>query len=111
MQHDLDTQALAVLPRSRALAANSLSDSAPQPTQFGDSQILADVLSIHEYERQRFAQELHDSAGQLLVALQLSVAHLKRVEGHSNYEALIEDIQGTVRLIDQEIRSMAFLSY
>ena len=33
-------------------------------------------LRIHEYERQRMGQELHDSAGQLLVALQLSVARL-----------------------------------
>lgn len=56
-------------------------------------------------------QELHDSAGQLVVALQLSLAHLKRVQGDSDLESLMDEIQETVMLIDQEIRSLSFLHY
>jgi two-component system, NarL family, sensor kinase len=71
---------------------------------------LADhVLSIHEYERRRIGQELHDSAGQLLVSLQLSVARLGRSEEAHGRENLIGEIQDTVRKIDSEIRALAFL--
>ena len=73
--------------------------------------LLDEMLKIHEYERQRLGQELHDSAGQLVVALQLSIAQLKILEEHSGHEDLIEDIQDTVRQIDREIRSLAFLHY
>jgi two-component system, NarL family, sensor kinase len=70
-----------------------------------------EVLRIHEYERQRLGQELHDSAGQLLISLQLSVAHLRRVETDGTHEDLIEEIQDTVARIEREIRSLAFLHY
>ena len=40
--------------------------------------MLDELLRFHEYERERIGQELHDSAGQLLVAFQLSVAHFGR---------------------------------
>lgn len=76
-----------------------------------DSGTVDEQLRIHEYERQRMGQELHDSAGQLLVSLQFSVAHLKRVEAGSGHDSLLEEIQETVRQIDQEIRSLAFLHY
>jgi signal transduction histidine kinase len=75
------------------------------------AKLIDEMLKIHEYERQRLGQELHDSAGQLVVALQLSIAHLKILEEHSGHEDLIEDIQNTVRQIDGEIRSLAFLHY
>ena len=70
-----------------------------------------DLLTIHEYERQRMGQELHDSAGQLLVSLQLSVARLRAVEEDCGHDSLIEEIQETVRQIDREIRALAFLHY
>ena len=38
---------------------------------------LDQLLLVHDYERRRMGQELHDAAGQLLVSLQLSVAHLR----------------------------------
>ena len=72
---------------------------------------LEDVLRIHEYERQRLGQELHDSAGQLLIALELSILHLKRVEKDCDHANLIDEIQDSARRIDQEIRSLAFLHY
>lgn len=83
----------------------------PDGSDLTRAKLLDEMLKIHEYERQRLGQELHDSAGQLVVALQLSIAHLKILEEHSGHEDLIEDIQDTVRQIDREIRSLAFLHY
>ena len=73
--------------------------------------VFDEFLKVHEYERQRLGQELHDSAGQLLCALHLSVAHLRNLEPNSEHEGLIDEIQDTVRQIDKEIRSLAFLNY
>ncbi len=75
------------------------------------SMLAAQLLEIHEYERQRMGQELHDSAGQLLVSLQLSVARLRTIRQDCNRDSLIDEIQDTVRQIDQEIRALAFLHY
>lgn len=73
--------------------------------------LIDDVIKIHEYERQRIGQELHDSAGQLLVALKLSVARLRDIEGSGVQADLIREIEETVREMDREIRSLAFLHY
>lgn len=75
------------------------------------SNAMEDLLGLHEYERQRFGQDLHDSAGQLLVSLQLSVAHLLAVETDHRHDVLLHEINDTVRLIDREIRALAFLNY
>jgi signal transduction histidine kinase len=109
-------------PRDRRVEAESTSAAGSPDPLFGWSigpdgfdltraKLLDEMLKIHEYERQRLGQELHDSAGQLVVALQLSIAHLKILEEHSGHEDLVEDIQDTVRQIDREIRSLAFLHY
>jgi signal transduction histidine kinase len=71
---------------------------------------LEQLFKIHEYERCRMGQELHDSAGQLLVSLQLSVAHLRAVH-NCDHDGLIDEIQHIVSQIDREIRSLAFLHY
>jgi signal transduction histidine kinase len=73
--------------------------------------LVGQLLEIHEYERQRMGQELHDSAGQLLVSLQLSVARLRAINQNCNPDSLIDEIQDTVRQIDQEIRALAFLHH
>jgi len=80
---------------------------APSP----DGPDLDEVLQIHEYERQRLGQELHDSSGQLLVSLQLSVAHLRVVEENSGHDDIFDEIQDTLGKIHQQIRSLAFLHY
>lgn len=104
----------AIFPKSTGDSPLTLVDSpherAAGPTVAEGDQ-LDSLLRIHEYERQRLGQELHDSAGQLVVALQLSVAHLKRVEADHQHDDLIDEIQDTVRLIDREIRSVAYLHY
>lgn len=75
------------------------------------AQILNELLRLRDDERQRIGQELHDSAGQLLVSLQLSVACLRGAEQNGAHENLIDEIHETARLIGQEIRSLAFLNH
>ena len=70
-----------------------------------------ELLKVRDVERQRIGQELHDSAGQLLVALQLSVAHLRRIEEGCGHDDLMAEIDETIRQIDREIRALAFLEY
>jgi signal transduction histidine kinase len=73
--------------------------------------IFEKLLSLRDDERQRIGQELHDSAGQLLFSLQLSVARLRQTQEDGEHESLIEEIHDTARLIGQEIRSLAFLNH
>lgn len=87
-------------------AQDQLAKRAGRPFFFGE-----DALAIHEYERERMGQELHDSAGQLLVSLQLSLIRLKATTTSGAHEELLNELQDTVRQIDQEIRSLAFLHY
>jgi two-component system, NarL family, sensor kinase len=69
------------------------------------------LLSAHEYERGRIGQELHDSAGQLLVALHLSVAHLRRVEPGGTQSLLLAELQEIIGQLDKEIRALSFLHH
>lgn len=78
--------------------------------QFTRAQILEQMLKVREYERRRMGQELHDSAGQLIVALQLNVAHLSHVHDAHELADLLDEIRDTVVQIDREIRSVSFLN-
>ena len=75
------------------------------------AEVFDELLRLRDDERQRIGQELHDFAGQLVLALQLSLARLREAEKHAGHEALIEEIQDTARQIGQEIRSLAFLNH
>ena len=90
---------------------DSVAEQQPNIPQFTREQILEQMLKVREYERRRMGQELHDSAGQLLVALQLSVAHLRDVHDASSFADLLDEIRDTVGQIDREIRSVSFLNY
>jgi len=72
---------------------------------------LDELLRIHEYERQRLGQELHDSTGQLVISLMLGLTRLKRIEEDGGQGIVIDELQDVVRQIDREIRSLAFLHY
>jgi len=86
------------------------SESAPDESEVPHP-FMGEVLLIHEVERRRLGHELHDSTGQLLALLELSIAHLKEVDSDHTHDGLFEEIQGTVRQIDREIRTLAFLDY
>lgn len=79
--------------------------------EFTREQIFDEILRLRDDERERIGHELHDSAGQLLLFLQLSVARLKLHEEAKSYEGLIEEIQETARLISAEVRSLAYLNH
>jgi two-component system NarL family sensor kinase len=114
MNHYLELQGLDSvllgLPRDH-LATASAPKSSVDATGTPTTDLVDERLKIHEYERQRMGQELHDSAGQLLVSLQLSVAHLRVAREALEHDCVIDEISDTVRQIDQEIRSLAFLHY
>jgi signal transduction histidine kinase len=77
--------------------------------EFTRAEIFDEILKRRDDERQRVGQELHDSAGQLLVALQLSVARLRGIEHDSS--GLLDEICDTADQIQREIRSLAFINY
>ena len=104
-------QALDALPRRSAASKLKLVEKQPEDSGFMLADRLDELLKVHEYERQRLGQELHDTAGQLVVALQLSIANLRNVDADVSHAGLFEDIQDTIRRIDQELRSLAFLHY
>jgi signal transduction histidine kinase len=68
------------------------------------------LLRVQDEERRRVARDLHDSTGQILTALKISVAILqRRVEGARN---TCEELSGIANLADQalqEIRTTSFL--
>jgi len=68
-------------------------------------------LNAQESERLKLGRELHDSTGQLLLALRLEIANLRHLQGTSAEGSLLDEIDQTAREIDREIRSFAFIHY
>lgn len=106
-----DTLLLATKASGRATGSDDRTQGGSLIAQGTRPAMVDQLLRIHEYERQRMGQELHDSAGQLVVSLHLSIAHLRKIEQNSGHDSLMEEIQDTVRQIDKEIRALAFLHY
>lgn len=87
------------------------SGSASEILSLTRGQLFDELLRLRDDERQRIGQELHDSAGQLLLSLQLTVACLRESEAPANTEVLLDEIRDTARLIEKEVRSLAFLNH
>lgn len=68
-------------------------------------------LRAQENERLKMGRELHDSTGQLLLALRLEIANLRQLQGTSAEGGLLDEIDHTAREIDREIRAFAFTHY
>lgn len=75
------------------------------------SQFFESCLKAQENERLKLGRELHDSTGQLLLALRLEIARLREVNEASNQHSLLDEIDETVREIDREIRAFSFTHY
>ena len=69
------------------------------------------LLQIQEDERRHVARELHDSAGQTLTALGMSLSHVAQL-AKKNSPGLVADLNETqqfVHQLSQEIRTMSYL--
>lgn len=75
------------------------------------SQFFESCLQAQEGERLKLGRELHDSTGQLLLALRLEIARLRETHGSSTQGSLLDEIEDTVREIDREIRAFSFTHY
>jgi len=69
------------------------------------------LLTAQDEERRRIARELHDSAGQTLTVLGISLAQLIQKAGRKSPELAIdaEKIQDTVKQLHREIRTTSYL--
>src|SRR4051794_40790934 len=75
-----------------------------------NKEYLAGYLKAKESERIRFSRELHDSIGQLLLALRLDVSKLARTTASGLADA-INDVQCDAHEIEDKVRALAFLHY
>ena len=84
----------------------------PQPHYLSGNSptnLASQLLKTRAEERLRLGQELHDSTGQLIVALQLSVARLRALHRNCGHDDLLSEIEEMMRRIDREIRALALL--
>lgn len=75
------------------------------------SELSQRMLQIQEDERRHVARELHDSAGQTLTALGMSLGHLTQLAREHDPQLIshLEETQQFVRQLSQEIRTMSYL--
>jgi PAS domain S-box-containing protein len=71
----------------------------------------ARLLTMQDDERRRIARELHDSAGQVLVALSLNIASL---QGEANgwgerTERICSESLGLIKRLTEELRTLSYL--
>jgi signal transduction histidine kinase len=69
------------------------------------------LLRLQDDERRRIARELHDSTGQMLVALQVNLAVLKSsAKGlNSKMEKIVADSNDIIDEVTRQIRTMSYL--
>jgi len=71
------------------------------------------LLRSQDYERRHMARELHDSAGQLVVALGMNLANIaesiKRNPALKDELSAVEDGQNLVQMLSREIRTTSYL--
>lgn len=91
--------------------ASFLGYCAPNMNPAERPQFFESCLQAQENERLKLGRELHDSTGQLLLALRLEIARLREVHGESTQGSLLDEIEDTVREIDREIRAFSFTHY
>jgi two-component system NarL family sensor kinase len=68
------------------------------------------LLHAQGRERRRIARELHDSTSQLLVALQLDLAKLRKgADGAGGWSSVVDDCTTTLSLAQRELRTLSFI--
>jgi len=73
-------------------------------------QLSAQLMKMQDEERRRIARELHDSAGQTVIALMLNLGQLKASENLSPEEArLLSDSYALLQNVSSELRATSHL--
>lgn len=74
-------------------------------------ELSSQLLQAQDEERRRISRELHDSTGQLLVALAMNLTRLKSDQTYSNpdADALIDDTAAMVSEMSRQLRTMSYL--
>lgn len=69
------------------------------------------LLKAQDDERRRVSRELHDSTGQLLVALKINLSRLKSEFAERNPEAnrLIDDTSSMIEEMTRQVRTLSYL--
>lgn len=84
--------------------------TAAKETQRALGEACNQLLTLQEEERQRIAEELHDSTAQHLVAIGLNVMGLKGgLLPGQKWHGLVREIEGSLEEASKEIRSLAYL--
>jgi signal transduction histidine kinase len=78
--------------------------------QEGLRTLSARLLRMQDDERRRIARELHDAAGQILVALNLNLVPVEEVLKREN-SGLAKSITGSLHLIDELSRDLRTMSH
>jgi len=89
----------------------SLFDLPPDRPQEELASYIDGCIHGRDMERQLLSRELHDSTGQLLVALKLGLAHLKVLAGPGATGEAFAEIESVVREVEGHIRAFTFMSY
>jgi signal transduction histidine kinase len=68
------------------------------------------LMTLQDEERRRIARELHDSAGQTLAAMKMSIALIRRIEtARPDLLRLVDDLNALADEALQEVRTTSYL--
>jgi PAS domain S-box-containing protein len=77
--------------------------------QLEAKQLSQRVISIQDEERERIAQELHDSTAQHLAAIGLNLIALKGANGRHRTSTIFKDIEESLEEATRELRTFTYL--
>jgi len=67
------------------------------------------LMTLQDEERRRIARELHDSAGQTLAAMKMSMSLIRRIETAPDVLPLLDDLDALADEALQEVRTTSYL--
>lgn len=95
---------------SSALARLESEVGVREQTEAQLRQLSLRLMTLQDQERRRIARELHDTAGQTLAAMKMSVALIRPIDSaNSRLQALIDDLEALVDEALQEVRTASYL--
>ena len=67
------------------------------------------LMTLQDEERRHIARELHDTAGQTLAAMKMSIAMIRQLEGKPELVRLVDDLNMLTDDALQEVRTTSYL--